>query len=217
MKKLGLAMICGSLLYMSASVAGATTVDWDVVTGDATVSGSILTINRDNSWHQAQGLHGAGFMASGPTIDLSVDLWTWDSYSANKGWYDVFVVNMNQTGYVLDDAWIDPITAADYEGGDVTDILNLAGTSLAWGGTSWTDRQKESLFGDMTLSLSDYDASKEIYISIFWKTDKDSLFGSGGTITVSNNDVAPVPEPATMLLFGIGLAGLAGVSRRKKA
>lgn len=35
-------------------------------------------------------------------------------------------------------------------------------------------------------------------------------------MTVHANDVEPIPEPATMLLMGTGLAGLAGVARRRK-
>ena len=33
---------------------------------------------------------------------------------------------------------------------------------------------------------------------------------------VVSTDITPVPEPATMLLFGAGVAGLAGFARRKK-
>ncbi len=49
-------------------------------------------------------------------------------------------------------------------------------------------------------------------------TDWDTWITTNAAFRISGDEVAvaPVPEPATMLLFGIALLGLAGVNRRKK-
>ncbi len=55
-----------------------------------------------------------------------------------------------------------------------------------------------------------------------------SIAYDGGRVQLSQDDIdgalylygsrqMPVPEPTTLLLFGIGLLGIAGVSRKKKA
>lgn len=49
-----------------------------------------------------------------------------------------------------------------------------------------------------------------------WDQNYSFIGGNGGIVNVTF-DITPVPEPATMLLFGTGIAGLAAVGRRKRS
>jgi len=47
-------------------------------------------------------------------------------------------------------------------------------------------------------------------------TTKTKIELNGGTISSADVEVDPVPEPATLLLFGTGIAGIAGVVARRR-
>ena len=68
-------------------------------------------------------------------------------------------------------------------------------------------------------ALSDYDAASALgtwTLFIEDTTGADSLRFRSYTLTVQTEDVAPIPEPSTLTLFGLGALGLLGYGWRRR-
>lgn len=123
--------------------------------------------------------------------------------------YDpINVVNPNGSGFwdhsmgfnsTLQSAGFEATSSSEYV--DFLDIYNIAQQSTK---AHWTIPGFDpTVDGTYDIYLEAYDLSGAMKAH----TEIQIIVGQGG---------APVPEPATMLLFGLGLVGLAGVSRKKK-
>lgn len=83
------------------------------------------------------------------------------------------------------------------------DSIDLHTSLLSWGGTGWLEYSYQfssAGSGSITFGLHDATTGHE----------QDSMLLVDNIATTS-----PVPEPATMLLFGLGLLGIAGAGRKK--
>jgi hypothetical protein len=127
-------------------------------------------------------------------------------------------------------------TAAYNEGASVasmTDfgfLFSCAYFTAAWNDGLTIDVTGTKSNGTIVTSSFQVDTTGPTRVEFFWDNLASLSFASHGGVNVGLdgggehfvvdnmrfNECCAVPEPATMLLFGTGLAGLAGIARRRK-
>ena len=156
---------------------------------------------RDSTLAITGGIFQGGSHANAGSIVAGHGLYTWGATGTISG--GTFLAGSTSTYSVF--GWIGSeldITGGTFEDGirASSSIFNIYGTGLSYSGVS----------GDLlTGTLSDGSSISTIV----------SFSGTGAEINLFNQEEqTPVPEPTTIALLGIGLAGLAGaeVRRRRK-
>ncbi|BCO08343.1 hypothetical protein GF1_07190 [Desulfolithobacter dissulfuricans] len=199
----GVGLVAGSAMALGFSSTGYVDPNYNDSWDSTSLTGTALfEFYIDETWPQVNRVTieldddiFTGITASDFTV-LNPSGWTTSVYTGTSG--NVFDVSL---AGVLATSTNDPIQITfDYTLLD-EDMYDNASEGVP-GGWDWDEGQAWGLA--YTLDYGFYTPHPLTGSPVFVALDT-----SGGS-------TAPVPEPATMLLFGTGLAGLAGVVRKKR-
>jgi hypothetical protein len=160
-----------------------------------------------------------GYININSPIDYQVNTIIGDWVNVTLQWeFNKEISTYPYTGYVS--AWYD----TDSSGNPVAVVLNLPIDAVENKRAETLNGWDFTLFGIDALGLDTVlidnlvITGSDIYNSLgFENFELGLLSGQDGWLAGTERGVSVIPEPTTMLLFGAGLLGIAGASRRRKS